>query len=242
MARSDALEDEDRIVRRKLSDQVLDRLRAMIVGGELAPGDVVPSERDLMARFGVGRPAVREALQSLHQMGLITITHGERSRVNALSADSVLRQADEVARVFLAASAENLEHLKQARRMFEVGMIEAGVPCAGEDDITELRAILDRQRAALNEDHRAFVRADMAFHGRIARLSGNPLLGALSDAMLGWLFQHHSELLHWSGKETVTLAEHAEILDRIAARDAPGAAAAMRAHLDRSNTLYLLRQ
>ncbi len=234
-----ALEEEDgRIVRRKLSDQVLDRLRRMMEDGELVPGDAMPSERDLMARFGVGRPAVREALQTLSQMGLITITHGGRSRVNALSADSVLRQADEVARLFVAASPDNLEHLKQARRMFEIGMVEAGVARATDADVAELRTILDRQRAALNEDLRAFVRADMDFHGRIARLPGNPLFAALSDAMLALLFRHHSQLLHWSGRETVTLAEHAQILDRIAARDTAGASAAMRAHLDRSNTLY----
>ena len=51
----------DLIVRRKLSDEVFDRLKAMITGGELTPGDAMPSERDLMERFGVGRPAIREA-------------------------------------------------------------------------------------------------------------------------------------------------------------------------------------
>ena len=56
----------EKISRRKLSDQVLDRLRDMIRRGELKAGDVMPSERALMERFGVGRPAVREALQSLH--------------------------------------------------------------------------------------------------------------------------------------------------------------------------------
>jgi DNA-binding FadR family transcriptional regulator len=49
----------EKITRRKLSDQVFDRLRAMILTGELAAGAVVPSERALMARFEVGRPAVR---------------------------------------------------------------------------------------------------------------------------------------------------------------------------------------
>ena len=65
-------QNPDRIIRRKLSDQVLDRLRDMILSGEVKPGDPLPSERSLMERFGVGRPAVREALQALHQNGLIT--------------------------------------------------------------------------------------------------------------------------------------------------------------------------
>ncbi len=75
---------DDKIVRRKLSDQVFDRLREMIVRGELGPGDPMPSERELMQRFGVGRPAVREAMQTMHTQGLISISQGERSRVSEL--------------------------------------------------------------------------------------------------------------------------------------------------------------
>ena len=60
----------DRIVRRKLSDEVFDRLKAFIAWGELQPGDEMPSERDLMEQFGVGRPAIREAMQQLSNMGL----------------------------------------------------------------------------------------------------------------------------------------------------------------------------
>ena len=67
------------ITRQKLSDQVYERLWSMIVLGELAPGDPLPSERFLMDKFGVGRPAVREAMQTLSNKGVITISQGERS-------------------------------------------------------------------------------------------------------------------------------------------------------------------
>ena len=66
------------IVRRKLSDEIRDRLVTLIREDELRPGDQLPSERQLMDRFAVGRPAVREALQSLGTAGLIEINHGER--------------------------------------------------------------------------------------------------------------------------------------------------------------------
>lgn len=69
------------ISRRKLYQEVQDRLLARLRGGEFAPGDQLPSERDLMAFYGVGRPAVREALQTLAQAGIVEITHGERARV-----------------------------------------------------------------------------------------------------------------------------------------------------------------
>ncbi|MFC3630834.1 transcriptional regulator NanR [Paracoccus angustae] len=227
----------DRITRRKLSDQVFDRLRDMMASGELPPGAAVPSERDLMERFGVGRPAVREALQHMHTMGLITISHGERSRVNELSAGSVLARVDDVARMLLSSEPEQLEHLKQARRMFECGLVRVAAENATAPDVRDLRELVGEQRARIG-DAEAFVTADMAFHTRIAQISANPILMASSQAMLRWLFEYHGGLLHWSGKEKVTLQEHDGIVDLIAARDADGAVRAMGAHLDRSNPLY----
>ncbi len=227
----------EKITRRKLSDQVFDRLRALIASGELQAGDPMPSERDLMERFGVGRPAVREALQHMHTMGLITISHGERSRVNELSVGSVLDRVDEVARMLLSADSGQLEHLKEARRMFESGLVRAAAEKATEADVAELRALIADQRAQM-ADAESFIACDMEFHCRLAAIAGNPILLAVSQAMLKWLFQYHSALLHWSGKEEVTLRDHDLIVDLIAAHDGDGAVAAMRAHLDRSNPRY----
>ena len=106
----------DAIVRRKLSDEVFDRLRLMVTSGELNPGDMMPSERELMERFRVGRPAIREAMQALNNMGLITITHGERARVRQLTARSLFEQVDATAQILLSTSPTSLYHLKNARR------------------------------------------------------------------------------------------------------------------------------
>src|SRR3546814_18432915 len=83
-------------VRRKLADEVFDRLKAMIVSGERSPGESLPSERELMARFGVGRPAIREAMQALANLGLVTISHGERARVREIRARAAINQDDMV--------------------------------------------------------------------------------------------------------------------------------------------------
>ncbi|MER0237421.1 transcriptional regulator NanR [Fulvimarina sp. MAC8] len=229
---------DDKIVRRKLSEQVLDKLRAMIRTGDLKAGDAMPSERALMERFGVGRPAVREALQSLHNSGLITIQHGERSRVNEINASTVLDQSDEIARFLLNSVPSNLEHLKQARRMFELGIVRVAAEKATEEDVGALRKLVTDQRLLFGTDPLPFITADMAFHARIAEIVGNPIISAVSVAMLRWLFEYHTTLLHWSGNEDVTLAEHDRIVDCIAAHDVEGAVANMRDHLDRSLSLY----
>jgi DNA-binding FadR family transcriptional regulator len=227
------------IVRRKLSDEVFERLRLLITAGELSPGDDMPSERELMQRFGVGRPAIREAMQALAAMGLVAISHGERAKVLELTARSIFRQMDATAKIMLAKSADSLEHLKSARVFFERGMVREAAAIARAEDVARLRQLLVLQRQALGNSD-AFISADMQFHSAIAGMSGNPIYAAVSEAMLGWLREYHTELLIWSGKETFTLSEHKEIISCIEARDAGAAEKAMVKHLERSRGLYAM--
>ena len=227
----------ERIIRRKLSDEVQDRLLRLISEGNLKPGDAMPSERELMERFGVGRPAIREAMQSLANMGLVSISHGERARVQELTAQSIIRQVDQSAQIMLSRSSDSLEHLKSARLFFERGMVREAAARATAEDIARLRATVTEQRALLGKAPE-FMVADMRFHTQIAPISGNPIFVSVSEAMLGWLKAYHTELLIWSGKETHTLAEHSEIVDALARRDADAAEAAMVKHLQRSSGLY----
>ncbi len=230
----------ERIIRRKLSDEVLERLLRLISEGDLKPGDAMPSERELMERFGVGRPAIREAMQSLANMGLVSISHGERARVQELTAQSIIRQVDLSAHIMLQRSSGSLEHLKNARLFFERGMVREAAAKARPEDVAKLRAMIEEQRALLGKAEE-FMAADMRFHTQIAAISGNPIFVSVSEAMLGWLKAYHTELLLWSGKENFTLAEHTEIVDAIAAHDAAAAETAMVQHLQRSSGLYGLR-
>jgi DNA-binding FadR family transcriptional regulator len=233
----DTKSNGDRIIRRKLSEHVVDKLREMIRSGELKPGDSMPSERVLVDRFGVGRPAVREALQALHNSGLITVTHGERSRVNEITPGTILDRSDDIARLLLNSVPSNLEHLKQARRMFELGLVRVAAEKATAQDVAELRELVKAQAERLGNAP-AFIQADMQFHIRLASIAGNPIVTAASEAMLRWLFEYHASLLHWSGKEDITMTEHTRIIDLLEKQDADGAVEAMRSHLDRSLDRY----
>ncbi|MBX2886683.1 MAG: transcriptional regulator NanR [Granulosicoccus sp.] len=231
------LNNETKIVPQKLSEQVFERLRELVATGELSPGDLVPSERELMQQFGVGRPAVREALQAMQAKGLITISHGERSRVNALNATVAFKQLDDVAKILLSSEPSNIDHLKQVRQILEVGTIRiAALKCTPED-IADLEALIENQRIQLG-DATAFMQADIAFHTRLAKVAGNPLIHSITEMMLTWLFEYHSSLLLWSGREATTLKEHGSILNYLRDSDAEGAAASMNNHLNRSNSNF----
>lgn len=225
------------IVRRKLGQEVQERLLAGIRSGAYPVGSLLPSERELMAQFGVGRPAVREGLQALERMGLVSIVHGEGARVQALTADSVIAQISETAIHLLAVDGQLLEHLKEARLAFEVGMARAAATRATESDIAALRAAFDAHRASLGDPAR-FLETDLALHRLIASVSGNPVYVAVSQAMLQWLTRFHEDLVRAPGAEAVTLEEHGRLLDCIARHDPDGAERAIREHLLRSNERY----
>jgi len=225
------------IRRRKLSDDVQERLLAIVEGGDLKPGDPLPSERELMAAYGVGRPAIREAMQNLQRMGLIDIRQGERPRVAAASVETMFAQLSNTVRHMLSHSETNLQHLKEARATFEMEMTRIAARHHSAEDIAGLREIL-KQQSEVMSDHKQFLAHDGAFHAAIARISGNPIFSSLSEALFEWLARFHVEIVSHPGLENLTISEHGEIIAAIEAGDPEAAAKAMGDHLYRANSLY----
>ena len=90
------------LARKKLSEMVEEELEQMIRRREFGEGEQLPSERELMAFFNVGRPSVREALAALKRKGLVQINNGERARVSRPSADTIISELSGMAEDFLA--------------------------------------------------------------------------------------------------------------------------------------------
>ena len=225
------------IQRRKLYQDVLDRLMQRIGSGALAPGAQLPSERELMDEYGVGRPAVREALQALERSGIVEIVHGERARVVVPTAERLVAQVAEGAMHLLRFQPGSLEHLKDARVFLECGTARIAAMKANSEQVAELRLAVERQRAA-KANIEQFLERDMAFHTRIAGISGNPIFPAIVEALFRWAGEYYQSMIRAPGAEELTLDEHGRIVDAIADRDPIGAEAAMRAHLTRASSLY----
>jgi DNA-binding FadR family transcriptional regulator len=224
------------IVRRKLSDHVLDRLKAMITSGEYGPGQALPSERELMASYGVGRPAIREAMQALANAGLITIKHGERAKVRPLTAKAAVGQIDLVAQLMLSASPGMLQNLKEARRFFERGMVREAAVKASAAEIEDLDALIIAQRAVM-DDAEAFVAADLRFHNKIASISRNAILDAVAEAMLGWLRDDQIDSGAFLARGEAVLEAHAQIVEALRQRDPDAAEAALCRYLDQADAV-----
>jgi DNA-binding FadR family transcriptional regulator len=225
------------IQRRKLFQEVLDRLIERIRSGEFMPGDQLPSERELMTTYGVGRPAVREALQALERYGIVSISHGERARVVLPTAGTLIEQVASSARHLLSVEPGMLDHLKDARLFLETGLARRAAANAAPENIELLRQRLEAHVGALGRLEE-FLPRDMEFHREIAAMTGNPIFPALIEAMFDWLKSFYVDLVRVQGAEQLTIAEHRRIFEAIANHDEDAAAAAMHDHIARANALY----
>jgi GntR family transcriptional regulator, sialic acid-inducible nan operon repressor len=225
------------IPRRKLYHEVFDRLMERIRSGEIAAGAQLPSERELMEQYGVGRPAIREALQALERSGIVEIVHGERARVVVPTAEGLIAQVAGGAMHLLRTHPDMLQHLKEARLFLETGLARMAAERATEEDVANLQLRVTQQRASM-VDLEKFIERDMAFHREIALISGNPIFPAIVESLFRWAGEYYRPLVRAPGVEELTLSEHQRIVDAIARRDGDEAADAMRQHLSRANDLY----
>src|SRR5690348_14286871 len=123
------------IQRRKIYQEVLDRLMERIRSGVIPPGSQLPSERELMEEYGVGRPAVREALQTLERSGIVEILHGERARVVVPTAERLVAQLAGGAMHLLRTQPGSLEYLKDARLFLETGTARIAAARASDEQV-----------------------------------------------------------------------------------------------------------
>jgi DNA-binding FadR family transcriptional regulator len=223
----------------KLYEQVAHRLEAQILDQTYAPGDLIPSERDLMREFGVGRPAVREALFHLRNMGLIELRSGERAMVTRPTAGVVVESLAGVARHMLS-QPDGVKNFQDARLFFEVGLARHAAQHADAEDLAELKSALDANRQAIDDLPR-FERTDVAFHYVLAIIPKNAIYPAIHAAIVEWLVQQRHITLTWPGRKGTAQEAydaHAAIYEAIALHDPDRAEQAMRAHLAHVSSVY----
>jgi DNA-binding FadR family transcriptional regulator len=197
---------------RQRYEDVADRLAADIRAGRLAPGDRLPSERDLARRLEVGRASVREAIASLQVSGMIETRPGSGSFVAAGAAHTTRHTHD-----------SSPSDLLEARALLEPAVARLAALRGGPDtEIEDLLAAMDDATDADWND------CDRRFHRRIAALTGNPVLAALADhiatVMDEPLWQRlRDDSIAVPGRATIHVAEHRMIYEAIADGDGDAA-------------------
>lgn len=214
---------------RSRTETVVRRIEELVLQ-ELDPGAALPSESEIAAQLGVSRLTVREAVKALQARGLVESQRGRRPVVAYPNA----RPIGDFFTAALRRDPRQLFDLLEVRRALEVHIATLAAPNASRASITGMDAALDSMRLAA-DDPDGIHAADILFHESLAAASGNQLLSFLIEAMAEPLRTSRLQSLrgHLARGGTVedVIEQHARILDRVKARDAKGAAAAMREHL-----------
>jgi GntR family transcriptional regulator, sialic acid-inducible nan operon repressor len=217
------------IRKRKLYEDVADQLERMIRDGQFADSAQLPSERELMREFGVGRPAVREALFHLRKMGLVEVRSGERARITRPTPEFVIGALSGTARLMLEAPG-GIHNFQGARMFLEIGLARHAARHASASELADLEAALGANHASIG-DLRRFERTDVAFHYVFAVIAGNPIFTAIHAALVEWLIEQRRTTLA-PGEDVVAYEAHRTIFEAVKSRDPDRAEVAMRAHLD----------
>jgi GntR family transcriptional regulator, sialic acid-inducible nan operon repressor len=215
--------------RRKIHEEVADQIEAAIATGHFEIGDQLPSERDLMDRFGVGRPAIREALLNLERMGLVHLSPGERARVTKPTIHGLVEQLSGAARHFMA-TPQGEAAFKDARRVFESGIAYNAALIATDEEIGVLEKALEANRLALG-NMAEFEKTDIRFHVELTKIGGNPIFLALHTALVDWLSLQRFISLKLPGVAEEAFESHKAIFNAVSAHDASSAWTAMDEHL-----------
>ncbi len=224
------------IERQKLSDQVTALLEDEIVRGVRHVGEQLPSEREMMRQFGVGRPAIREALFALQKKGLVQVVSGTRARVTQPTPDVIVAGLSGAARHLLEQPGGQ-QHFQEARTFFETGLARFAASHATEKDLARLeRALQDNREAVGNLE--AFKETDIEFHFVLAEIPRNPIFPAMHYAMVAWLTGQRETTLRVPGQVEIAYKAHERIFKSVSSGDPDRAERAMIAHLKQLYRVY----
>lgn len=233
--------------RTPVTQRAVERIKAMISGGEVGPGERLPTERDLSAQLGVSRSSMREAIRALTTLGVLESRHGAGVYVTALRPADLLETFSVLAEV---SQDHTLLEVLQVRRMLEPAATALAAARADARDLERIGALLEHMDGTAAMDCgglRAGARpageggdggvldtagADLGFHQAIVASTGNATLAAINDGLSSRTFNARVWAGHREAGLTAELHEdHERIHEALVARDPDAARAAATVHV-----------
>jgi GntR family transcriptional repressor for pyruvate dehydrogenase complex len=222
-------QDYSPIPRANLTEEIVKRIIELIHDSRMQPGDKLPTERELIATFRVGRSSIREALKILSAIGVVRIVAGSGTFVGN---GNLSLLAKPLSLGFLRGGRGTAE-LIEARRLVEVELAGLAAERATPEEIEAIEAGLAEMEATQHDVER-YIDSDIRFHVAIAR-------GAHNDVLLDLLETLQYIIRHWIVKSIEefegrpsSIHEHVPIYGAIRAHDVGRARAAMKEHLEKS--------
>jgi len=220
----------------RLYEGVVEQIQSLIRKRKFVPGDRLPSERELAAALGIGRPSVREALRALDATGLIEVRSGRGAFLRNLSVDPYLATVRESLAFLLDVRGDTLLELWEVRRGLEEQIARLAAARGTPAQLAFLRSRTEEMRRRIGAPE-AFVRAGVACHRALCEAAGNAVLRTVWEAIAGLIEKSQRRIIGVPGQPDEALRQHERLLAAVAAGDAEAAAFAMREHMEAEGAL-----
>jgi DNA-binding FadR family transcriptional regulator len=210
--------------------RIVRELGLRILAGELAPGDRLPAEAELIVKYEVSRPVLREAVRVLVAKGLVMSRQRAGAIVRPRSEWHLLDPDVLYWMIQTRPAPEFVQTLMGMRRVFEPGAAALAAREASDAQLAGIAQAYEAMAAAPDVD--AMLEPDLAFHRRIAEATGNDLM-AYIGTMLSLALRESIKLSsRLPNTHELSLPRHKAILTALLARDAAAAHQATVLQLD----------
>jgi len=201
------------IVKRSgVCDEVFNRLQGQISSGKLKKGDKLPSEPELMTRFGVGRSTIREAIRMLANTGLVRVQQGVGTFVDMQNGTPIPW--------YNRLQNSTSKDLNEVRQLLELKIAEKAAVNRTRKDIAILTRLLKRRLDAARKNLAyECIEADIQFHIAIADAAKNDILADLYKNIAGQIKKSFREAYTNTEMFVIKHAVHEELLQSIIDKD-----------------------
>jgi len=210
----------------RLYEQIVQQVEESIHKGALKPGDQLPPERELAEQFGVSRTAVREAVKTLREKGLVEAYPGRGTFITDGSSNTMRQSLHRMMR----SGNEGFAFLAEVREILEPEIAALATTRADQENLAAMKEQVEVMDAS-KTDPDAYIEADLDFHLALAEAAGNPIILSLIDSIVGLLREQRIGIFQVKGGPERGQYHHKKILEAIEHRDPAGARDAMKAHL-----------
>ncbi len=214
----------------RAADKIIRALETQIVSGTLADARPLPPERDLMEQFQASRTVVREAITALSNRGLVECRPRYRPIVRKPDYGTVLNATGDVIRHLLK-NFDGVQNVFGSRAFIERALAREAAVSASLSDLERMEQALNANERAINNSEK-FFETDIAFHGVMYDVPGNPIFPAIHEGFTSWLAPHWRRMPRDPARNLKNHHFHTAIFEAIKSRDPDGAERALTEHLD----------
>jgi GntR family transcriptional repressor for pyruvate dehydrogenase complex len=214
------------LVKTTVGSQAMEAIKTMIVQGQLAAGQLLPSERELAVQLGISRPSLREAIRALTAMNILESRHGDGTFVTSLDPRLLIAPLNFVLQIDNSV----ILHLFEVRRILEGNAAALAAGRISKRELDELGRLMDEAYKVIDHEDE-YLQIDFRIHEVVIEAGGNPILTSVCASVATLALESRRRTASIPDIRRMAHRHHGEIVAALRTGDAVKSRDAMESHL-----------